>query len=44
MKWTYLLGQVCRLAKMYRFCVHAAFSVSVCVKYTVSGVRLSSAV
>ena len=44
LKWSGFLGQVCGLAKMHRVCVHAAFRVSACWKYTLSGVLLSRAV
>ena len=44
LKWSCFLGQVCGLAKVYLVCVHAAFRMSVWVKYAVSGVRLSRAV
>lgn len=43
-KWSCFLGQVCGLGKMHLFFVHAAFLVSTCSKYAVSGVRLSRAV
>jgi hypothetical protein len=43
-KWSGFLGQFCGLAKVHLVCVHAAFRISVWVKYAVSGVRLSSAV
>ena len=44
LKWSGFLGQVCGLAKMHRVCVHAAFRVSACWKYALSGVLLSRAV
>jgi hypothetical protein len=44
LKWSCFLGQVCGFAKMHLVSVHAAFRVSACVKYAVSGVRLSRAV
>jgi hypothetical protein len=44
LKWSGFLGQFCGLAKVHLVCVHAAFRISVWVKYAVSGVRLSSAV
>jgi putative transposase len=44
MKWSCFLGQVCGFAKMYLFSVHAAFCINASPKYTLSGVRLSSAV
>ncbi|MGR3733171.1 transposase [Pseudophaeobacter sp.] len=44
LKWSCFLGQVCGLGKMHLFFVHAAFLVSTCSKYAVSGARLSRAV
>ena len=44
LKWSCFFGQVCGLAKMYLFYVHAAFRISACSKYAASGVRLSRAV
>ena len=43
-KWSYLFGQFCGLAKMHLVSVHAAFRVSALPKYAMSGVRLSRAV
>jgi hypothetical protein len=43
-KWSCFSGQVCSLAKIYLVSVHAAFRVCCCVKYAMSGVRLSRAV
>ena len=44
LKWSCFLGQFCGLAKLYRVFVHAAFRISGCSKYAVSGVRLSRVV
>jgi len=44
LKWSWFSGQVCGFAKVYQIYVHAAFRVSVWLKYAVSGVRLSRAV
>ena len=44
LKWSYLFGQFCGLAKMHLVSVHAAFRVSAWPKYAMSGVRLSRAV
>jgi len=44
LKWSYFLGQFCGLAKMHQIYVRAAFRISASPKYTLSGVRLSSAV
>ncbi|MDG1861707.1 MAG: tyrosine-protein phosphatase [Yoonia sp.] len=44
LKWSYLFGLFCGLAKVHLVSVHAAFSVSDLPKYAMSGVRLSRAV
>jgi hypothetical protein len=40
-KWSCFFGQVCGLAEMHLVYVHAAFRISACVEYAVSGVRSS---
>lgn len=44
MKWSCFFGQLCGLAKLHLFYVHAAFRVTGWPKYAASGVRLSSVV
>ena len=44
LKWSYLFGLFCGLAKVHLVSVHAAFRVSDLPKYAMSGVRLSRAV
>jgi hypothetical protein len=43
-KWSWFLGQICGLAKMYQVSGYATFCISAWVKYAMSGVRLSRAV
>jgi hypothetical protein len=42
MKWSWFLGQICGLAKMYQVSVYATFRISAWVKYAMSGAKVAA--